>query len=573
MADPLNGGRIRGMAYIFHNGIMMFGFLYIIRKSLSSIKLLRGLRRIEMRFIVLTFSCSLFLSFALIASGNIFESVTLRRIGIIMSLLMYAISGWTLLSPNTVEIKYIIISLLFTITLALLLFTSTYLLWLMSRRPTTSPIEIAIAFALLAAATIKVESGFKALRARESERLWGEARLEIITLARKSLSAYEIQSKFEHYLMSISTSPLCAFLKDRGKAYMGSSVEVKKDSRVFTGLCDLIWATPESLQGRPSSEDILALETFLEENNLGLMMAVPRRSPSPSMLVTFRSKLNERPFSESEVNRLQSIAELMDNILTHAHLAAQAALQAKLEHLAFMSRGLAHDLKNLITPVSSFLIHTDGHYPPESPAGEVHALARRSVSIMTEYVREALFFADQLQPKIEQFNVSNLLMAVCEITAERAKSRQVCVVTQFGELAPCRADRVLMQRVLANLVQNAIDASRPGQTVSIFASSPSEGLELQVVDHGCGIPPENLSKIFDPYFTTKQFGDEVRGFGLGLTICQKIVSLHGGTISVSSRPAEGTTFRVRLPFDSNGHESPATGLDSPLRATKVEAPV
>ena len=65
-------------------------------------------------------------------------------------------------------------------------------------------------------------------------------------------------------------------------------------------------------------------------------------------------------------------------------LTAQAALEAKLDHLALMSRGLAHDLKNLLTPISSFLVYTDSQYAPASEAGEVHAAAKRSVRLMTE---------------------------------------------------------------------------------------------------------------------------------------------------------------------------------------------
>ena len=83
----------------------------------------------------------------------------------------------------------------------------------------------------------------------------------------------------------------------------------------------------------------------------------------------------------------------------------------------------------------------------------------------------------------------------------------------------------------------------------LSATEESPGwLRLQVTDEGCGIPAENLGRIFDPYFTTKKFGDSARGFGLGLTICQKIVQLHEGYLSVSSEPGRGTTINVDLPL-------------------------
>jgi signal transduction histidine kinase len=102
--------------------------------------------------------------------------------------------------------------------------------------------------------------------------------------------------------------------------------------------------------------------------------------------------------------------------------------------------------------------------------------------------------------------------------------------------------------MLANLLSNAIDASAPGDSVSLVASSHRAGwIQFQISDRGGGIAPEHLARIFEPYFTTKEFGDDTRGFGLGLTICQKIVLLHRGTISVKSELGCGTTFTVDLP--------------------------
>jgi signal transduction histidine kinase len=67
------------------------------------------------------------------------------------------------------------------------------------------------------------------------------------------------------------------------------------------------------------------------------------------------------------------------------------------------------------------------------------------------------------------------------------------------------------------------------------------------VDQGEGIQPENLERIFTPYFTTKNRGDEQRGFGLGLSICRKVVQIHGGTLKVTSQPKKGTTVLIDLP--------------------------
>jgi signal transduction histidine kinase len=114
-------------------------------------------------------------------------------------------------------------------------------------------------------------------------------------------------------------------------------------------------------------------------------------------------------------------------------------------------------------------------------------------------------------------------------------------------------DEVLIQRLIANLIANAIDASRPGTQIRVElerlgkTEANRDWLRVRVIDHGEGIPKENLSRILTPYFTTKNRGDENRGFGLGLAICRKIVNLHGGHLSIASQQKKGTTVQVDLP--------------------------
>jgi len=99
--------------------------------------------------------------------------------------------------------------------------------------------------------------------------------------------------------------------------------------------------------------------------------------------------------------------------------------------------------------------------------------------------------------------------------------------------------------VILNLLTNALDAIESEGEVRITALESSRSVELCVEDTGCGIPPEHLPKVLDPFFTTKEVG---RGTGLGLAICQGIVEQHGGSIEVrSDGRGKGTTVTIRLP--------------------------
>ena len=108
------------------------------------------------------------------------------------------------------------------------------------------------------------------------------------------------------------------------------------------------------------------------------------------------------------------------------------------------------------------------------------------------------------------------------------------------------AIREQIHQVLLNLLLNAIQATPRGGSVSvrIWPDSKADGVCVEVADTGRGIGAENIEQVFDPFFTTK--GPD-QGTGLGLMICHRIVTDHGGSIEVESEPAQGTRFRVRLP--------------------------
>jgi two-component system NtrC family sensor kinase len=99
-----------------------------------------------------------------------------------------------------------------------------------------------------------------------------------------------------------------------------------------------------------------------------------------------------------------------------------------------------------------------------------------------------------------------------------------------------------MEQVFINLLTNATQASRPGDPVEVRVAKAENAIEIDVIDHGSGIPPDKLETVFNPFFTTKQ-----DGVGLGLAIVAKIIDGHGGKIAVESEPGQGATFRITLP--------------------------
>ncbi len=124
------------------------------------------------------------------------------------------------------------------------------------------------------------------------------------------------------------------------------------------------------------------------------------------------------------------------------------------------------------------------------------------------------------------------------------REHQIIVETVFSPAPDAVCSHGAINQVVTNLLSNAIAASRPGQTVRVALEADEQEHRVIVSDEGEGIPEENLSQIFNPFFTTRPIGS---GTGLGLSIARQIVDRHGGTIEVVSRPGAGTRMTVRLP--------------------------
>jgi len=143
-------------------------------------------------------------------------------------------------------------------------------------------------------------------------------------------------------------------------------------------------------------------------------------------------------------------------------------------------------------------------------------------------------------PDREEAAVSEL---VAEVLEKRPLPEEVVVITEIApDLPPVYVDPRQMGQVLGNLVTNAYQAMKEGGNLTISAQAEEGQVSLSVADTGCGIPPENMAKLFEPLFTTK-----ARGIGLGLAVTRILVEANGGSIEAESEMGQGSTFTVILP--------------------------
>ena len=269
-------------------------------------------------------------------------------------------------------------------------------------------------------------------------------------------------------------------------------------------------------------------------------------------LILIGAKLDEEPITATDLNLLADLTSRLGLVVNQIRLKDEVVRTQEMELLGRMSRGMAHDLNNLLTPIWTLLQLASEGATREAPDEELLGVALRNIKSVRSYIKEALFFSENLRPDFQKGRLDVVVTNAVEVArANRKRDVQITAVIPGEMLA--EVDEVLIQRMLANLISNAIDASEAGTEIRvelerlIKTEVARDWLRIRVVDQGEGIPKEDLQRVTTPYFTTKNRGDEGRGFGLGLAISRKIATLHGGKLSIFSQVRRGTTVQIDLP--------------------------
>ncbi len=224
----------------------------------------------------------------------------------------------------------------------------------------------------------------------------------------------------------------------------------------------------------------------------------------------------------------------------------------KLTSLGQLAASIAHEVNN---PLSGVLVYTQllekkiqsGTY---SDKVALEYLSKMEVELQrsTKLIRNLLDFARQSPPAFQKVNLNDVMNRALDIVAHLAQLQHVQIIKDFDPAIPrTMADFDQLQQVFTNFIVNAVQAMPQGGKLTLKTSIREGQLKAEVKDTGIGIPPENMSKLFTPFFSTKK---EVKGVGLGLAVSYGIIQRHRGRIEVQSQPGEGTTFIVYLPIQN-----------------------
>jgi two-component system, NtrC family, sensor histidine kinase HydH len=227
--------------------------------------------------------------------------------------------------------------------------------------------------------------------------------------------------------------------------------------------------------------------------------------------------------------------------------AAQASLRRseRLAALGQLTAGLAHELRNPLGTIkaSAEMLTKESTKRRPEVMSEMAGYIGSEVDRMNSLISSFLDFARPLQIHPAQADIHALIQDVIRQQTDSARSREVELVARMPD-QPLEFffDADMLKLAISNLVQNAVQASAPGQAIEMRVTTARDEVLIFVIDHGEGIQPQHLENIFNPFFTTK-----ANGVGLGLAIVSKIVDEHQGRINVFSEPGSGTTFEIALP--------------------------
>ncbi|HLV79743.1 MAG TPA: ATP-binding protein, partial [Chthonomonadaceae bacterium] len=212
----------------------------------------------------------------------------------------------------------------------------------------------------------------------------------------------------------------------------------------------------------------------------------------------------------------------------------------------------SHELR---TPVTSLLLSVQlmqegaaGALTP--PQQEIVAAQREDLERLERMMRDLLDItrleAGVMPPRFEIARPQELVAAAVEAVTAQAEAKGICLAGDApADLPPVRADRAQIQRVLVNLISNAVRHTPEGGRIAVSARAEGNMVAFRVQDTGAGIPKEYLSRIFERFVQVP--GATRGGAGLGLSIARTIVGAHGGAISAESEPGQGSTFTFTLP--------------------------
>lgn len=338
--------------------------------------------------------------------------------------------------------------------------------------------------------------------------------------------------------------------------------------------CDIVGRSREKMLGQPLSN------VFQNDCCASCAAEVRRKSPTNACRCELeierpdRSKrqlsVSASPYLTSEGEQAGMVAIIVDVSdekrleQERQELRDKLATAQRMESLGVLAGGVAHDLNNILGPLVGYPQLIQEYLPPDSPIREQVITIEKSAKRAADVVQDLLTLARRGRYEMEPLQINKVLrqnLEAAEFKNALTQRPQIELQTELGvELPYIHGSTPHLSKVVTNLVFNAIDAMPEGGTLAIRSRcnyleqlvsgfdqiNPGRYVIISVSDTGTGIPPENIKRIFEPFYSTKQMGRS--GSGLGLAVVYGVVKDHNGYVDVISEVGRGAEFLIYLPI-------------------------
>jgi signal transduction histidine kinase len=248
---------------------------------------------------------------------------------------------------------------------------------------------------------------------------------------------------------------------------------------------------------------------------------------------------------EDSIKKLQAQSERIIAI------EEQLRRSEKLSTLGEMAAVLAHEIRNPLGSIRGTAEILRDDYRPGDPKHEFIEIQIKETERLNHVVEDFLRMARQQPVELRDCSIREELETIVTLVAKDAHNRGITLLLeQNADQAVIRGDGEKLRQAFLNIVINALQATPSGGSVTITLDRVGPEFVISFRDNGSGIAPDNLQRIFEPFYTTK-----TDGTGLGLAVTRKIIEGHGGKLDIESGVGLGTTVSIRLPMLAEGAES------------------
>lgn len=383
-------------------------------------------------------------------------------------------------------------------------------------------------------ATERLQNAFTNLE-RKFEEINKELEYKNKELQRTIREKEEVKDYLRNILESLTTGVVVIDLS-------GNITTLNRCAETFFGV------TQNEVTGKPVKslcDDLTDLEQMLlphmrHNENLWKKVNVRDRiiDVFSSPMKDEQSKVIGTVFILRDITRIEKLEEM-------------AKRTEKLAAMGEMAANIAHEIRNPLGSIELFASLLMKDIKNEMCQERLSHIIT-SVKNMDNKISNLLLFTTQRNPVMRRMNIHHIVREVLQFSEAVIKQEGITVSVRYADVEPyVRGDAEMLKQVFLNILLNSIQAMPDGGCLSIetvvsneqHGVSKGNNVEVRISDTGTGIPKENLKKIFDPFFSTRE-----RGSGLGLAIVHNIVHVHGGAIDVGSREHEGTVFNIIFPL-------------------------